>query len=75
MTEETARLTSSAIRRLNDHSNIDLLSFDNPHLSGVAYVQQDEQEMARTAVKLLREQMEDTYSPKNAIIPVQLIFP
>lgn len=78
LTEETARLTSSAIRRLNNHSNIDLLSFNNPHLSGVAYVQQDEQEMARTAVKLLREQMEDNYSSKNAItaiIPVQLIFP
>ena len=75
LTEETARLTSAAIRRLNDHSNIDLLSFDNPHLSGVAYVQQDEQEMARTAVKLLREQMEDMYSPKNAVIPVELIFP
>lgn len=75
LTEESARLTSTAILRLNDHSNIDLLSFDNPHLSGVAYVQQDEQEMARTAVKLLREQMEDTYSPKYAIIPVQLIFP
>ncbi|MEC0128423.1 GntR family transcriptional regulator [Paenibacillus pabuli] len=75
LTEETARLTSAAISRLNGHSNIDLLSFDNPHLSGVAYVQQDEQEMARTAVKLLREQMEDIYSPKNAVIPVQLIFP
>lgn len=34
------------------------VSFDNPHLSGVAYVQQDEQEVAQTAVKLLREQME-----------------
>ena len=75
LTEETARLTSAAIRLLNVHSNIDLLSFDNPHLSGVAYVQQDEQEMARTAVKLLREQMDDIYSPKNAVIPVQLIFP
>lgn len=75
LTEETARLTSAAISRLNDHSNIYLLSFDNPHLSGVAYVQQDEQEMARTAVKLLREQMEDIYSPKNVVIPVQLIFP
>ncbi|MCF7754078.1 GntR family transcriptional regulator [Paenibacillus xylanexedens] len=75
LTEETARLTSAAISLLNDHSNIDLLSFDNPHLSGVAYVQQDEQEMARTAVKLLCEQMEDIYSPKNAVIPVELIFP
>lgn len=75
LTEETARLTSAAISLLNVHSNIDLLSFDNPHLSGVAYVRQDEQEMARTAVKLLREQMDDIYSPKNAVIPVQLIFP
>ncbi|MEK3752503.1 GntR family transcriptional regulator [Paenibacillus sp. FSL E2-8871] len=75
LTEETARLTSAAISRLNNHSNIDLLSFDNPHLSFVAYVQQDEQEMARTAVKLLLEQIENIYSPKNAVIPVQLIFP
>ncbi|MGF6357585.1 hypothetical protein ABIE27_005546 [Paenibacillus sp. 4624] len=48
LTGETARLTLAAISRLNDHSNIDLLSFDNPHLSGVAYVQQDEQEMAQS---------------------------
>lgn len=75
LTEETARLTSAAISRLNHDTNIELLSFDNPHLARVAYVQQDEQEMARTAVRLLREQMDNIYSPKNAVIPVQLIFP
>lgn len=75
LTEETARLTSAAISCLHDHADIDLLSFDNPHLSDIAYVQQDEQEMARTAVKLLLEQIEDIYSPKNAVIPVQLVFP
>jgi len=36
LTEETARLTSAAISLLNVHSNIDLLSFDNPHLSKVS---------------------------------------
>ncbi|PWW06517.1 GntR family transcriptional regulator [Paenibacillus cellulosilyticus] len=75
LTEETARLTSAAISSLNNHTTIELLSFDNPHLASVAYVQQDEQEMARTAVKLLREQMDHIYSPKNAVIPVQLIIP
>lgn len=75
LTEETARLTSAAISRWNNDTTIELLSFDNPHLAGVAYVQQDEQEMARTAVKLLLEQMGNIYSPKNAVIPVQLIFP
>ncbi|GMK36952.1 transcriptional regulator [Paenibacillus sp. CCS19] len=75
LTEETARLASAAISRLNNDTTIELLSFDNPHLTNVAYVQQDEQEMARTAVKLLSEQMDNIYSPKNAVIPVQLIFP
>ncbi|WP_342551271.1 hypothetical protein [Paenibacillus sp. FSL R7-0652] len=72
LTEETVRLTSAAISRLNDHSNIDLLSFDIPHLSDAAYVQQDEREMAQTAVKLLREQME-VFILLRAVIPVQLI--
>lgn len=75
LTEEIAQLTSQALARIEDRPVVTLISFDDPGLPGVAFVQQDEREMARSAVSLLREQIEHAYAPQSVVLPVKLVFP
>lgn len=75
LTEEIAQLTSRALARIENRPDVALVSFDDPGLPGVPYVQQDVREMARAAVSLLRERIEREYAPQHFVVPVKLIFP
>lgn len=74
LTEEIANLTSRALSRLGNEK-VELFSFDDPGLPHVPYVLQDERKMARAAVDLLRDQMKYEYTPRQIVVPVQLVFP
>ncbi|GLX70307.1 GntR family transcriptional regulator [Paenibacillus glycanilyticus] len=75
LTEEIAGLTWQALQRIKRRTEVELFSFDNPDIPHVPYVQQDEQALARSAVMLLRDQIEHTYDPQHIVVPVQLVFP
>ncbi|MGO4373752.1 GntR family transcriptional regulator [Paenibacillus sp. MCAF20] len=75
LTEEIAQLTSQALQSIEGQTNVELISFDDPGIPNVAYVQQDEREMARAAVSLLRDQIMHAYAPQSVVVSVQLIFP
>ncbi|NIK69482.1 MULTISPECIES: GntR family transcriptional regulator [unclassified Paenibacillus] len=75
LTEEIAGLTWQALRLLERRTEVELFSFDNPDIPNVPYVQQDEQELARSAVMLLQDQIGQTYDPRHIVVPVQLVFP
>ena len=74
LTEEIAQLTSRALARIGRQPEVELFSFDDPGLPNVSYVQQDEQEVARTAVSLLCDQINHSYAPQNVVVPVKLVF-
>ncbi|WP_276354201.1 GntR family transcriptional regulator [Cohnella caldifontis] len=74
LTEEIAQLTSQALRRTRREKDVELISFDDPGIPNVSYVQQDEREMARSAVSLLCEQIKSAYAPQNVVVPVKLVF-
>ncbi|MCM3629595.1 GntR family transcriptional regulator [Paenibacillus glycanilyticus] len=75
LTEEIAGLTWQALQLLERRKEVELFSFDNPDIPNVPYVQQDEQELARSAVMLLQDQIKHTYAPQHIVVPVQLVFP
>lgn len=75
LTEEIAGLTWQALQLVDRRSEVELFSFDNPDITNVPYVQQDEQELARSAVMLLQDQIGQTYDPRHIVVPVQLVFP
>ncbi|MEK3735073.1 MULTISPECIES: GntR family transcriptional regulator [Paenibacillus] len=47
-----------------------LAAFDDPDLEGVPYVRQHLDEMCRSAVELLAEQLEGKYDPRREVVPV-----
>ncbi|WP_336790253.1 GntR family transcriptional regulator [Paenibacillus sp. MMO-177] len=75
LTEEIAGLTWQALQLVERRTEVELFSFDNPDITNVPYVQQDEQELARSAVMLLQDQIGQTYDPRHIVVPVQLVFP
>jgi DNA-binding LacI/PurR family transcriptional regulator len=74
LTEEIAQLTLRSLQRVRRESEVELISFDDPGIPNVSYVQQDEREMARRAVSLLCDQIASAYAPQNAVVPVKLVF-
>lgn len=74
LTEEIARLTSQALHCVGRATEVELISFDDPDIPNVSYVRQDECEVARAAVSLLRDQIEHAYAPRNVVVPVKLVF-
>lgn len=75
LTEEIAGLTWKALQLTGRRTDVELFSFDNPDIPAVPYVQQDEQELARSAVMLLQDQIQHAYDPQHIVVPVQLVFP
>ncbi len=75
LSEEIAQLASRSLARIDSRQNVELISFDDPRLPGVPYVRQDEREMARSAVSLLRDRIEGAYAPQSVVVPVKLVFP
>lgn len=73
LTEEIAKLTAAALRKLNRLSDVQLFSFDYPGIPDIPYVLQNEKEIARAAVSLLFEQIELNYSPRQVVVPVELV--
>jgi DNA-binding LacI/PurR family transcriptional regulator len=75
LTEEIAKLTAQALGNLGRQTEVELFAFDDPGIAGIPYVCQDEQEVARSAVALLCDQIQHDYSPRQVLVPVTLVFP
>lgn len=72
---ELCHYAYSAIKELNKSipDEIELISFDDPGLEQVSYIQQNEEEMSRLTVNLLVEQIEGKYDPQRIVVPVTFV--
>ncbi|CAH1208031.1 HTH-type transcriptional repressor PurR [Paenibacillus allorhizoplanae] len=67
LTAEMANLT------FRSNQDLELISFDDPEIPNVPFIQQNEIQMAKTAVKLLKLQIDGEYAPEQEVIPVNLV--
>ncbi|MEK3889349.1 GntR family transcriptional regulator [Bacillus sp. FSL K6-3431] len=74
MNAELARYTYIAIESIkNEQSrNIKLISFDDPGIDGITYMQQNIEECSKKTVELLQKQINGEYDPKRVFVPVRL---
>lgn len=72
---EIAQVSFYAIRRLGFTPGIDftLISFDNPHLPGVSYIQQDLKTITHRAMVSLSEQIQGKHELIQDHIPTRLV--
>ena len=74
---ELCRYTYTAAAALGKRvpQDLELVTFDPPGMFDVPYVQQHEEEMCKTTVSLLLEQMEGKYEPRRIVVPVRVVVP
>lgn len=72
---EIAQVAFYAVRQLGftPSKDFELLSFDNPHLPGVHFVQQDFKTMNDQAMNLLFEQIGGSFALKHIQVPAKLV--
>lgn len=74
MNAELARYTSMAIKKIKKESSRDfeLLSFDDPGIDTITYIQQNIEESCKRTIELLQEQLEGNYDPRRIFVPVKM---
>ncbi|MCJ7842884.1 GntR family transcriptional regulator [Lederbergia sp. NSJ-179] len=72
MNAELSRYTNMALENLKKEygRDIELISFDDSGIEGLAYIQQDIEQCSKQTMELLQEQLEGTYNPRRVFIPV-----
>lgn len=72
---EIAQVAYYAVIRLGftPGEDFQMVCFDNPYLPGVNFIQQNNRDMAESAMELLRKQTAGDFTPVHRVVPVRFL--